>query len=275
MGKVLKGARLVDGAWVVKAPIETPRSSDAAIAARSEAEQQAEAIKLEALQQAEAIREAARQEGFAAGHAEGLRRGREAGLATGGEEARQELAALLERLRDGMEAGLEAYNAALMAMEPDLVRLALLVTERILHTEVHRPQAVHALVGAALTMVSLEQGARIGLSPADAHHLHALQAIFPPGGKVEAVLDPDVGAGGCVIETPSGRVDATLASQFAEVARALLQRDPDTDPALAPAVDALAVVPQADPEIPPAWDVEAARAVRPFLDPRRPWLGYD
>lgn len=233
MGRILKGAQLRDGKWVVAAPpdpnvvaadLEEPESPpepevdlEALVA---EAQAQAAQILAAAQAEAEAIRAAARQEGYQQGFSEGSAEGRQAW-----QERIQALASEAQSLLDRRRAW---YRDA----EQDVVRLALLSAERILQREARNREALTSILHAALEHLADAAIVRIRVHPDDAPGLAA--AIGLP--KLEIKPDPGIGVGGAIIETLTGRVDARFVTQFRELAASVLMMEPEDDPIVAPVV---------------------------------------
>ena len=249
MGRILKGAQLRDGKWVVAAPVnpdvvaadleepEAPPEPQVDLEALL-AEAQAQAAQLMAAAQAEAesIREAARQEGY------------RKGFTQGDADARNQWQAHVQSLAAEAQDLVDRRRVWLRDAERDVLRLALLTAERILHREARNREALSALLHAALEQLADAAIVRIRVHPADAPGLAA--NLNMPG--LEVKPDPAIGVGGVIIETPTGRVDGRFVTQFRELAASVLMTDPEDDPTLAPVLDELqhaleAKIPAAEP----------------------------
>jgi flagellar assembly protein FliH len=159
---------------------------------------------------AEAILAAARQEGYAAGHAD-ARDQVSTALAALAEAAR---ALAEQRARLEREAGREA------------TALAVEIAARLVRAEVAvRPERVADVVRGAIRRAADRSSLIALVSPADlAACRAAAPAILAEMGGIsgfEVIDDPRVGAGSCVLQTPGGDVDATFESQLARVLEAL------------------------------------------------------
>lgn len=226
--------RWVDGKWVVDNPLpepelEVPDEVQAQLAVLlARAQEQAAQLVSQAHADAEAVHEQARQEGLEQGRVEGEEVGFQQGLAQWREA--------FEQLARESQDFLASRENLLASMEPDLVRLALLVASKILTREVRDAVVVRTLVRSAISKLEGDAVVRVRLNPQDVGRLsNPLQA----GPRFEVIGDPAVGAGGCIVETAQGRVDGTFATQFEELARTLLNEDPAQDPALSKAHGAL------------------------------------
>lgn len=249
MGRILKGAELRDGKWVVPTPrslevvpadlaapeaAAEPEIDLAALLAEAQAE--AERVLTAAAQEAERLREAARQEGY------------QQGFSQGEADGRQQWQAHVQGVAAEAQTLLDQRKRWFKDAEADVAKLALLVADRILHRDARNRDVLLALIQS--TLVHLEDAAlvRIRVHPADAPGL-AGTLNLP---DVEIKPDPTVGLGGAVFETLTGRVDGRFVTQFRELASAVLMADPDADPVLAPVLAELeapleARIPAAEP----------------------------
>lgn len=139
--------------------------------------------------------EAARAEGYAAGHAEGL--------AAGAASIRDELMRLVQ-----------ADAVRVEAQRADLARLALEVVRRIA-ADLGAPETVAALADRAAAAVAPDPAPVVRVHP-DA--LSATRARLDPRIAVEA--DASLAPTDCVVATPLGEVRAGLETQLAALARA-------------------------------------------------------
>lgn len=233
MGRILKGAKLIDGKWVVAVPqdpdvvpaeLEEPEAPpepqvdlEALIA---EAQAEAEAIRKAAHQESERIRELARQEGFQQGYLEG------------DSEGRTQWHARVEALAGEAQALVEERKRWLKESEADVLRLALLAAERILHREARDRDALASLIHGAMELLADEAIVRIRVCPEDVAGLASALNLL----DVEVKSDPSIGLGGVVVETPTGRLDGRFVTQFRELAAAVLMSDPEADPVMGPVV---------------------------------------
>jgi flagellar assembly protein FliH len=195
--------------------------------ARAEAATSAHAILAGAEAQAQALMEAARRQ-VAGLLEEGRRDGFRQGQGEAHQAAAPRLAALTEALAVGA-ATLEELEASWHARaEEVIVELALAVAERILMREIARaPEAILGPVRAALASLPVAEESVIrvhpDLVPVLEAHRAAMTAAAPgiPGLRVQG--DPAVAPGGCLVQAPSGLVDATLPGQLGEARRRLLE----------------------------------------------------
>lgn len=249
MGRILKGAELRDGKWVVPAPRNTevvpatlevpepPAEPEIDVAALlAEAQAEAERLLAAAAVEADSLREAARQEGY------------QQGFAQGDADGRAQWQARIQQAAAEAQALVAQRKLWIQQSETDVLRLALLTAERILHREARNRDAVLALIQSVLTYLGDAAIVRIRVHPSDAAGL--AEQLSLPG--VELKADPTMGVGGVVIETPTGRVDGRFVTQFRELAASVLMTDPEEDPVLGPVLAELeapleARIPAAEP----------------------------
>jgi type III secretion protein L len=153
----------------------------------------------DARQEAERLREHAREEGR--------------------KEARAEANALLVKAR--IEREKIIANA-----EPQLVGLGRRIAEKIIGRELEvNPDVIVDVVRQALQTVKQQREIIVRVNPAD---LSALQgrrgdviAALARAKDVDLRADPDIGAGGCVVESELGTIDAQLDTQLGVIERLL------------------------------------------------------
>jgi flagellar assembly protein FliH len=198
---------------------ETDQARAAAIEAIEQASQEAEQIKVEAERSA---RERGQAEGLAAGHAEGLSAGREEARA----EVRAEMAEQLGRVSQLAESASVDRRELLHNAEAEVVRLAVQIAQRVLVRELRVDRTiVNQIAESALQYVAVNGLVRLRVSPEDYQQFE--QYWTGRHGKREAertyevVADPEVNAGGVVIDTRAGVVDAQIETQLEEIARAI------------------------------------------------------
>jgi flagellar biosynthesis/type III secretory pathway protein FliH len=130
-------------------------------------------------------------------------------------DARVEARRIREEAR--AEGHAEGVAAAVAAAEPEIIRLAVQIAEKILARQLTlTPDAVADVVRSALQKVRARKSIVVRVHPEDV----ALVTGLPATVKVRA--DEGVARGGCVVETELGTLDARLASQLAAIERALV-----------------------------------------------------
>ena len=165
--------------------------------------------------EAEQIRAEARLEGLAAGRAEGLEEGRA--------EAQSAARALAQALAAVLDLGAQTAES----VERDAIELALALAGKILLATLQiRPELVAEVVQGALRRVAGQRTISIVVNPADLEAVRA--ALGDLRGQSAAIehwdLQPDarVQAGGAVVRTAEGEVDATIQTQLERAAEVVL-----------------------------------------------------
>gem|GEM_PF-1008272 len=169
--------------------------------ARREAEKIVEAAKAEAAR----LREEAQRQG----RAEGERQGRAA--------AEKEYAQRLGSLNKILKNLEEQRGAIVRRYREELLLLATTMTDRLVHHEISvNPAVIESCFRGAMEYVIENSLVKAHLNPDDFHRLKEAGLADPTlfGGKnrVQLVEDPAVAAGGCLLKSSFGEIDATLES---------------------------------------------------------------
>lgn len=264
--KIIKAAKFEDGTYAIRGGLEPEGAEESIVelpviqAAREGADAllanaQAEADRLlsNAKLEAAKIRTLANQEAEALKarvEAEAHAAGREAGFAQGHEEAvaavLNEQSGLLLQLASAIDGLDHEHERWLAERTQELAKLALLIAAKLLQAEPgHARGVVLELAETALKRLNDKSRVRLRVSPADAAIVsQAKERLLLNGGEIgslEIVADPQVGAGGCLVETRTGVVDARFATQLAEIAQGLFLPPfkPEADPVVSLALEAL------------------------------------
>ena len=202
-------------------PLEL-RSFDEEVQAQADLLRLREEIKA-AEAQRDAIRELARHEGLELGRQDALEQAAKAER----ERVAAETAGLADLLRK-IAASLEAKRAELAgAAERDLVKLALAVAAKIVKAEIRRggPVAEENLRH-AVELTARRQDVKVLVHPADlarlSEFLPELRREFSDLQNISLEAGDAVRAGGAVVQTREGSVDASVATQLEEIERGLL-----------------------------------------------------
>jgi flagellar assembly protein FliH len=149
---------------------------------------------------------------------------REEGRRQGELEARQRLEARhnseWEKLARTVEE-VASHKARLRReTEAEVVRLAVNVARRILRRELTvDPGAIEGLVKAAFERVSTREVTKVRVAPAGRMLLDQMLARIGPATAIAVESDPSLEAGGILIETPRGTLDASVEGQLSEIER--------------------------------------------------------
>lgn len=187
------------------------------------------AFNLPTAEELEQMQEAARQEGYAAGHEEGLEAGRQQGYADGHAEG------LEAGRQEGYEAGLadarneaatlqsllQSFDQALSKIDEEvaeeLAQLAIAVARQMVRqTLAMHPEAIADTVRAALAQLPQAQ-ARIHLNPADLHLVRQLLGEQLEQGGHRLVEDDSVSRGGCHLHAGGSHLDASIETRWRRI----------------------------------------------------------
>ncbi|MBV8720872.1 MAG: hypothetical protein JO277_01905 [Candidatus Eremiobacteraeota bacterium] len=157
----------------------------------------------------------------AKGHDEGLAAGRAAGHA----ELEEDIAAMHE-LIDNVRV---QRGAVIESAEPELVRLAMAVAERIVYDHVAiDPNVVVENVRHALTRIAGREIVTLRVNPADYEVVRQYRDGTLAASDAEhlrIVEDQRVDRGGVVVDTDAGTIDAKVSTQLREARHALTNGD--------------------------------------------------
>jgi len=118
---------------------------------------------------------------------------------------------------------LESYRAQILyESKQDIVKMALAVAQKVLHKEIMTdPNTVISVVKNAISKVGFKRKFMVHVNPLDIEVLKAAGSeIVSAVDSLESLKfkpDPKVEAGGCVVRTESGTVDAQVDRQFQEI----------------------------------------------------------
>jgi type III secretion protein L len=125
----------------------------------------------------------------------------------------------------------EQRDQALADVERDLLRLSVKIAEKIIGREIkNNREAIVDIVANALRQARRNEMITMRVNPADLPIIEAHRQRLDRAGRehfLDIVSDPRISAGGCVIESESGAIDAQLETQLRVLERALLTRAMD------------------------------------------------
>ncbi|HYE62878.1 MAG TPA: FliH/SctL family protein [Phycisphaerales bacterium] len=199
---------------------------------RAHALKEAEAILARAQQERQRLLASAKEEGIRQGHAEGLARGLEEGRKKGYDAAVAERRHQLDTLAAGWGAALAQFEAErdrmLLEAREDLVRLAVMLGERVTRRKIETdPQVVASQLESVLSLFAKPTRLTVTISTEDEvlarEVLPDLMARYPAAQHVDLRIDPALARGSCAGTTSGGgRIDASIPTQLDRIARALL-----------------------------------------------------
>jgi len=161
----------------------------------------------EARRQVEEVEARAYQAGFAQGEEAGRRLGE------------QKVESVLKSLRSVIERMVAQRDALFKASEQELVRLAYLISLKVIHREIQQePNVVLDMVRAALAKTHQASQITIQVSPTDFRFLEGQSELVRDlaGNRANVQIEPssEVGRGGCRILSEAGEVDARVESML-------------------------------------------------------------
>ena len=169
-----------------------------------------------------------------AGYQAGLEKGRAAGLeqilaearTTAIQEARENVAKLVQALSAALDEFEQNKRALITTAELGLIELALRIARRVCKLEAGASTATaRANALALLEMVQHVADPALHINPAEHEQLNELapELLTHVGrlGHVRIVADEDVGRGGCVLRASDGEIDAQIDTQLQRIATAL------------------------------------------------------
>ncbi len=255
MGRVLKGARVGSDAYQVQAPAPPPRplaiaaENAAAIAyvedgdsppaelcidldaVRAQAAKMVDDAAVQAHQtvtraQQRALRVVEQAErGVAEIEINARTIGYEQGIADGRAAAQAEMDDMLETMRGLVEMARVERHKIIESAEPEIVRLAVAVAERILSAHVAQdPAAVLDMVRSAITRLVNRETVTVRVNPADLETMRRHRENLMSMNDIDnlrVIEDQRVDRGGVVMDTEAGTIDAKVSTQLREVRRLL------------------------------------------------------
>lgn len=152
----------------------------------------------------------------------GYQQGEQAGLEMGQAKMAPmlaEISALLMAIRD-------AHGQVVEANRSQLVELACAVATRLLHRELEQsPDQIMTTLEEVLGLIGQDQRVKLRLSQVDFQHLlnhqNQIPALSHLGDRVTFEIDPQMVRGGCLVQTSTGQIDATIETMYGEMRRTL------------------------------------------------------
>lgn len=189
----------------------------------------AEAILSEARERSRDLLEAA-QRSVADVTAEAQESGQKAGHAEGVDAAQREMDEMLGTMRGLIDMARAERHKIVEGAEPEIVKLAMGVAERILHkaVEIDR-EVVVAMAKAAISHLVNRESLTVRVNPIDLERMKAHRDEVLALGETKhmrVIEDQRIDPGGVIVETESGTLDAKVGTQVNEAKRILnLQED--------------------------------------------------
>lgn len=171
------------------------------------------------VQELEALQQAAYEEAFEQGRKAGHKAGYEAGEREGLKAARAEV----EKFNQVMAALADPVARLDDSAEDQLVQLVLQVAQQVIRREIQtQPGEVMAVIREAIAMLPMSaREIAVRLHPDDLALVCENWGDEEHGGW-KLVEDPSLSRGGCIVQTPSSRIDATVEKRIAALCTQLL-----------------------------------------------------
>lgn len=199
-----------------------------------EAKAQASAIIAEALSQRQAAEEYYAQvdtemiHARELGYEEGFKQGVEEGFRAGSEHILSETQKVLMNLQREVEHTRMVLQNQIDSLSPRIIQLSMQIAEKIIRREVQLdPGIVVNQVETILRDLGRVKSLSVRVHPSEFERVRALEARFLELVQgvdcIEFVIDHSLEPGGCIIETNSGGVDASIKTQLELINTILLE----------------------------------------------------
>ena len=149
--------------------------------------------------------------------------GRKDGYQAGADAANREMSEMLETMRGLVDmAGIERHKI-ISSAEPEIVRLAMGIAERVLHQQIALDRGVVVeMAKAAIARLVDRESITVRVNPADLEGMRGHRDDVLALGDVKSmriIEDQRVDRGGVVVETEAGTIDAKIQTQISEAKR--------------------------------------------------------
>jgi flagellar assembly protein FliH len=167
----------------------------------------------EAGQRGEALVETVQTEARAAGHAEGSA------------AADREMGDMMATMRNLVDMARVERHKLMEGAEPELVRLAVGIAERVLHQQIALDRGVVVeMAKVAIARLVDKESVTVRVNPGDLERMREHRDELLSNGEIKnfrVVEDQRVDRGGVVVETDGGTIDARISTQLNEAKRVL------------------------------------------------------
>lgn len=184
--------------------------------ARQEGAALLEQSRAQAEQEAQEIREAARQEGYRQGYADGMKKAQIEGAATMENQRREEQ----QEVRAFLEQATQAREDLLETTRDELCDLSIAVAEKIIHISLKSSREVIArMIQMATDRLKRREWVRIYVGGCDAKELSQITpeltaALAGLSDHIKLIPLADDESGTCIIEMPDQIIDASVSTQI-------------------------------------------------------------
>ena len=167
---------------------------------------------------------------------EARKRGHDEGFAAGRDAADHEMNDMLVTMRALLEMGRAERHKLIEDAEPELVRLALGIAERVLHQQIALDRGVvFEMAKTAIARLIERDTVTVRVNPADLERMREHRDELIAIGDIRnlrVVEDQRVDRGGVVVDTEAGTIDARISTQLDEARKILhIENDVIVEPA--------------------------------------------
>jgi flagellar assembly protein FliH len=177
------------------------------------AHERATKLLAEAERRSVALVETAQAEAKAAGHAEGSA------------QADREMSEMLATMRNLVDMARVERHKLMESAEPEIVRLAVGIAERVLHQQIALDRGVVVeMAKVAIARLVEKESVTVRVNPGDLEQIREHREELLSNGEIKnlrVIEDQRVDRGGVVVETDGGTIDARISTQVNEAKRVL------------------------------------------------------
>lgn len=170
------------------------------------AKQESEKIISDGMDQVIEVKDKARQEGYQEGQKEGFN------------EGRQVAQSLIEDALTVKEEAIQKYNKMLEDAEPQIMDIILQITSKVLNKKMAEDDYIVGLIKMALDICTYTSGVTLRVSEDDYDYVlmekDRILVLCESVDDIEVKLDRSLNRGACVVESPSGVIDASVQVQM-------------------------------------------------------------
>ena len=170
------------------------------------AKQEAERIISDGMDQAIEAKEIARQEGYLDGQKQGF------------DEGRQVAQSLIEDALTVKEEAIAQYREMLIQAEPEIMELVLDICSKVLNHKIQADDYIVGLIKMALDKCNYTTDVVLRVSEEDYDYVvmekDRILVLCETVDEIEVKMDRSLHRGACVIESPSGTIDASIQVQL-------------------------------------------------------------
>lgn len=181
----------------------------------AEIKEESDRILAEAQAKAEKLQEEAREAGLAVGKKEGV------------EMVEKECASYLNEAKESLTRALEEKNKIINDSEPEIIQLALEIAKKVIKKSVELDsEIVNSIADEAIKRATHRERIIIRVNINDLPSLEKDRSLLREKSSCKDLIilaDPTVLAGGCVLETDLGTVDARIETQIEQVEEQLVK----------------------------------------------------